>query len=62
VKPYGSKRSFDTEPRIKSGRALVKREGEALIDEAEELLDLERELEALPEFCTRECCLEKAPS
>lgn len=35
MKPYGSKRSFDTEPRIKSGRALEKRKGEA---EAEEQL------------------------
>lgn len=33
MKPYGSKRSFDTEPRIKSARALVKREGEALVEE-----------------------------
>lgn len=33
MKPYGSKRSFDTEPRIKSARALVKREGEKLARE-----------------------------
>lgn len=33
MKPYGSKRSLDTEPRIKSARALVKREGEAEIEE-----------------------------
>jgi hypothetical protein len=32
MKPYGSKRSFDTEPRIKNARALVKREGEAEIE------------------------------
>lgn len=33
MRPYGSKRSFDTEPRIKSARALVKREGEEEIEE-----------------------------
>lgn len=36
MKPYGSKRSFDTDPRIKSARALVKREGEASIEEQTE--------------------------
>lgn len=38
MKPYGSKRSYDTEPRIKSGRALVKREGEAEIEEGREIV------------------------
>lgn len=38
MKPYGSKRSYDTEPRMKSGRALVKREGEDEVSEAFESL------------------------
>ena len=33
MKPYGSKRSFDTEPRIKVARALEKRKGEELAEE-----------------------------
>lgn len=34
MRPYGSKRSFDTEPRIKSARALEKRETLASVKEA----------------------------
>ncbi len=44
MKPYGSKRSYDTEPRIKSGRALVKREGEALVEEM--IADIELDVDA----------------
>jgi len=59
MRPYGSKRSFDTEPRIKSARAMVKRHAEGHIREFDDILDLDREMEALPEFCTKECCRPK---
>jgi len=58
VRPYGSKRSFDTEPRIKSARALVKREGEAI---AEEQIDSETDQEEVDALDALEASASIAP-
>lgn len=58
---FGGKRDVDTEPRIKSARALVKREGEALVEEQLEVGDIEREVKATPVRCEEPfvtCCPE----
>lgn len=53
MKPYGSKRSHDTEPRMKAGRALVKREGEAEIEAVDYSPE---EAAADPATCRKPCC------